>query len=95
MEQNLKLEKLRKKIDVIDASLVKIIAKRIRLVKRVGKLKARHGIESLDPKRWEKVLARVKSIAKETGDISDGLVEDIWNRIHEEALKLEDGFKKK
>jgi chorismate mutase len=95
LEQNAKLEKLRRKIDVIDVSLVKIISKRMRLVKRVGKLKAREGIESLDPKRWDKVLARVKTIAKETGEISEQMIEDIWNRIHTEAVALEDGLKKK
>jgi len=89
-----KLDKYRNKIDVIDITLVKLLAKRMRVVKRIGKYKIRENIQALDSDRWGKVLARVKDTALKTGELEAQFVEDLWNRIHDEALKQENNIKK-
>lgn len=90
MADKTKLEKLRLKIDAIDATLVRLLAKRMRVVGRIGKLKQREGIAALDNVRWAQVLSRLKVISQKTGELDDEFVEDIWNRIHQEALKSEE-----
>ncbi len=94
MEKRSKLDKYREKIDVIDITLVKLLAKRMRVVKRIGKYKIRENIQVLDSSRWGKVLARVKDAGLKTGELDALFIEDIWNRIHDEALKQENSLKK-
>lgn len=94
MDKQNKLDKYRNKIDVIDITLVKLLAKRMRIVKRIGKYKIRENIQPLDNNRWGKVLARVKDFALKTGELDGEFIEDLWNRIHEESLKQENSLKK-
>lgn len=88
-----KLDKYRKKIDDIDSTLIKVLAKRMRIVERVGKFKKRNHIDTLQPDRWNSVLNRVKVLAIKSEILDEAFIEDIWNRMHEEALKIEEQTK--
>jgi chorismate mutase len=46
-------------------------------------------MESLQPSRWAEVLKTKKALAKDFG-LSENLIENIWNMIHEYAIKEED-----
>ena len=85
----IEIEKLRKEIDVIDHSIVLQLSKRFDVVRRVGLLKKRHGIQALDKSRWQKVLEKISIAAKKQG-ISPKLLINIYELIHEAALKIED-----
>ncbi|MCA9385960.1 chorismate mutase [Candidatus Dojkabacteria bacterium] len=78
-----KLEKYRQKIDVIDATIVKLLAKRMLTVKRIGKYKKRHGIDIVQEDRWEQVLKRIKRLGERTEVLDEEFIEAIWNEIHE------------
>ena len=73
-----KLEGLRKQIDEIDNSIVILLAKRMEIVKKVGKLKKKSNLPLLDNKRWKEIIKTKK-----------GFIRKIWEIIHDEALKIE------
>lgn len=72
------LEFLRKQIDEIDELIVDLLAKRMKIVEKVGLLKKKQNIPALDSARWQKIIETKK-----------GFVKKIWKIIHEEALKIE------
>ena len=72
------LEDLRKQIDGIDESIVNLLAKRMKVVEKVGQLKKKSNIPVLDKSRWQKIIKSKK-----------GFVKKIWKVIHKEALKVE------
>ena len=72
------LDDFRKQIDKIDNQIVDLLAKRMKVVKKVGQLKKKNNIPVLDKSRWQKVIKSKK-----------GFVQKIYNIIHEEALKIE------
>lgn len=85
---NKDLPELRKLIDEVDTEITNLLAKRMELVKQVGIYKAERNIPPLDQSRWEEVLKAKREQAKSLG-ISETFIEDIYNRIHKEALELE------
>lgn len=57
----------RQSIDNIDAALVNLLAERFRHTQRVGRLKAEHGLPPADPARERAQVARLRSLAEESG----------------------------
>ncbi len=86
------LEQLRAEIDAADAKILDALAERMAVVQRVGKLKKENNLPPLDPKRWEQVLQSKIALAGEKG-LSEDLIKDIYERIHKEALEIEDRAK--
>ena len=82
------LENYRKEIDTIDNQLIELLAQRMEVVKKVWEYKKEHNIQPLQKWRWQKVLENVVSKWKKYW-LDREFIEDIWNRIHEEALKIE------
>lgn len=80
---------LRKQIDGLDKQIVELIAKRMDVVHQVGAYKKANNIPPLDESRWNAVLQEKIALAKSLG-IDTSLVADIFNRIHEAALDVED-----
>ncbi len=82
------LKYFREEIDTVDEQIIALLAKRMEVVKKVGVYKKEREIPPLDPKRWQEVLTTKRQIAKEL-NLSADLVEDIYERIHKEALLIE------
>jgi chorismate mutase len=82
------LSQLRIELDQIDQELIKLLAIRMKIVTEVGKWKKANNYPVLDPSRWDKVLSSKIALGKNEG-LSPGMIADIWNRIHEEALDIE------
>ena len=55
---------------------------------QIGSYKIKQRIPFLDQTRWEQILESKKLLAKECG-VSPELIVDLFNRIHKEALRLE------
>ncbi len=87
MEKDL-LKNLREQIDWIDKEILYLLFRRFTIVKEVWKVKKENNITPLQPWRWEEVLKEKIEIWKEYS-LSKEFVEDIWNRIHKEALIME------
>ncbi len=61
------LNQLRASIDNLDAILVHTLAERFKLTQRVGKLKALHNMPPADKAREAEQIARLRSLADESG----------------------------
>ena len=72
------LDDFRKQIDEIDEQIVNLLAKRMQVVEKVGKYKKENNLPPLDKRRWQEVIKSKK-----------GFMKEIWEIIHEEALKIE------
>jgi len=86
------LEDWRKKIDEFDEELLHILAKRINIVREIGKFKKTHGITPLSEKRWQEVLKSKLSKASSL-NLSVEFIERLYNLIHEYSLKIEQNGK--
>lgn len=82
------LDDYRKSIDLIDSAIVSLLAERIRLVQKVGAYKKKENIPPLQPERWQAVLSEKRQLASSLG-LSPDFIEDLYNMVHEYALKLE------
>lgn len=72
------LEQLRDEILACDEELIRVLARRRDLVRRVGALKARHGLQVTDPGREAAVVRRAAILARNAG-VDEELVRDlIW-----------------
>ncbi|HWY80041.1 MAG TPA: chorismate mutase [Candidatus Sulfotelmatobacter sp.] len=85
---NKTLENLRKEIDILDEELLNILAKRMDIVYKVGKLKKEQGIPPLDKTRWQQIVDRIIETAKKK-NIPETSVKIIYEEIHKAALSLE------
>ncbi|MDT8427827.1 MAG: chorismate mutase [Pseudomonadales bacterium] len=76
---------IREQIDRIDQGLVLLLANRFALTRRVGNLKAEHGLSALDPQREEAKLKVIRALCKEH-DVSPDLVADILAQVMREVV---------
>jgi chorismate mutase/prephenate dehydratase len=76
----MKLEDLRKKIDDADASIVKLIAERMRIAREIGAEKKKRGKQIDDREREKRVWENIKSIARDE-NISQEVIERIYKQI--------------
>ena len=76
----MKLEDLRKKIDDTDASIVKLIAERMRTAQEIGREKKKRGKQIDDREREKRVWENIKSIARDE-NISQEVIERIYKQI--------------
>jgi len=74
------LEDLREKIDEIDARMVELISKRIKVAEEIGREKGKQGKQILDKGREGLVMENVRSIARNE-NISERDVETIYQQI--------------
>ncbi len=76
----MKLEDLRRKIDETDASIVKLIAERMRIAQEIGEEKKKRGRQIDDREREKRVWENIKSIAQDE-NISQEVIERIYKEI--------------
>ncbi|PIZ63573.1 hypothetical protein COY16_01500 [Candidatus Roizmanbacteria bacterium CG_4_10_14_0_2_um_filter_39_13] len=82
------LNKYRKQIDSIDHSIIDLLAQRMRCVAKIGVIKKDQGIAPFDKKRWRALLEDRLEAGTVLG-LSNVLIKQIWNSIHEHALEIE------
>ena len=82
------LQNYREQIDSLDAELLYLLSRRFEIVTQVWELKVENDIPFLQSNRWNEVLNEKIEMWAEL-KISKSFIEDVWNRIHDEALKIE------
>ena len=82
------LEKLRRNIDKIDSLLLKILAKRNKLAKEIGKIKKQKNLPISNKAREEEVFARIASEAKIVG-LDSRIAKEIYKLIIMQAKEVQ------
>ncbi|CAN5870175.1 hypothetical protein BH11PSE8_BH11PSE8_10970 [soil metagenome] len=77
---NAELESLRRQIDTIDADIVELLASRFRVTQKVGELKARQGLEAIDPARESRQQTRYRELAALHG-LNTSLVVSLFRQV--------------
>ena len=84
--ENQELAWLRAEIDELDDHLWATIAQRMEVSERIGEWKKAHGVQALQPQRYEEIVKQRKEWAKQEG-LSEELVQNLFDTIHQESLK--------
>lgn len=77
---------LRAEIDELDDQLWETIARRMEVSERIGEWKKAHGVQALQPQRYEEIVKQRKEWAEQKG-LSEELVQNLFDAIHQESLK--------
>jgi len=81
------LDDLRKKIDALDDALVRLLNARAACALEIGRVKKQIGLAIYQPAREAEVLGHVQEI--NPGPLDDGAVRRLFERIIDEARRLE------
>ena len=81
------IEDLRQRIDWLDEQLVRLLNARAECALQVGLLKKALGMDIYQPAREEQVLGNVQRL--NTGPLDDGAIRRLFERIIDEARRLE------
>ncbi|AZN29757.1 chorismate mutase [Flaviflexus salsibiostraticola] len=87
------LRTARESIDNIDAALIHILAERFRCTQQVGRLKAELGLPASDPEREERQIARLRTLAEESG-LDPVFAEKFLKFIVTEVIRHHEDFAK-
>ncbi len=79
------LEKLRQKIDQIDADIIEKLAQRFEITGEIGEIKKISGLPALDPERYSFLITDRKKMGKKLG-LSEELVQEIFELIHKYSV---------
>lgn len=82
------IEALRKKIDTIDAKIVRLLNQRALLAKEIHKIKKNHSLPLYDPKREEEIFENL-SKANE-GPLFDEAFREIYETVLQWMKSLEE-----
>lgn len=85
----MRLEDIRKEIDIIDKKLILLIGERLRLVRKIKEIKKGNNIEIIDSARESEILDRIKNKAK-IHDIDENFTEKIFRAIIEESRRVQE-----
>lgn len=84
------LDSLRAEIDDLDGEIVKLIARRAAVARRIGQLKAEGGGEAYDPVRERAVYDHIEKLAESVGSpLPEGSLRAIYREIMSASLALE------
>ena len=78
----------RVRIDTVDQILVDLLNRRMRYALEIGQKQRAHGRQVRDPDREKAILDKLKVYNE--GPLGDAAIEDIFNRIMQEARDLEE-----
>ena len=81
------LEDLRKRIDLLDESLVRLLNARAACALEIGRLKREMGVPIYQPQREAEVLGNVQSL--NNGPLDQAAIKRLFERIIDEARHLE------
>ena len=85
--KNLKLEKIRKKLDKLDDKFLFLIKRRIKLVNQVL-LTKKFKKQIIDKKRIKKILSNIKSKSKKRS-IDTKITQEIWKSMISAFIRYE------
>ena len=82
----MRIKELRLEVDDLDAHLLKILGQRMEVVRRLGALKRRHNVSTLQPQRWREIVDS-RMAAGQDERLSEEFVLQVFQAIHDEAIR--------
>src|SRR5204863_7453644 len=79
------LEKLRHKIDLIDADILSMMADRMNVAREIGEYKKEHNMTIFQVKRWEEILRTRTQLGVEH-ELTAEFVAKMYELIHSESI---------
>lgn len=83
------LKGYRKDLDKIDKKIVKLLAQRINVAKKIGAYKHAHDMEIFQSGREDEIKARLEKLADKY-KVRAGFLTSLWNHIMSEAIKTQE-----
>ena len=81
------IDELRQRIDWIDEQIVRLLNARAQCALEVGRCKKAAGLQIYQPTRENEVLRHVQEL--NTGPLDDGAIKRLFERVIDEARRLE------
>ncbi|MBP6880905.1 chorismate mutase [Candidatus Saccharibacteria bacterium] len=88
MREPKELADLRHEIDQIDTTLMDLLVKRQKAVKKVAVIKHKHKLPIKNLSRWKMVMQRQRQLAAKN-KLSIRRIDTIWDTLHEMAIEAE------
>lgn len=82
------LASLRSEIDAVDHSMLRMLAHRMELSRKIASLKQQSQMSVYQAKRWEEVMKNRLSIANELG-LSTAFTKELLEKIHGESVRIQ------
>ncbi|MBU0999784.1 chorismate mutase [Patescibacteria group bacterium] len=86
---NQQLDDLRKQIDVLDEKILISIAKRVNIVRKIGKYKKERKLSVFDKKRWDQILKSNLEKGRKL-NLSEEFIKNLLNLIHKYSLDIQE-----
>jgi chorismate mutase len=83
------MHRLRGSIDEVDGELVELLARRMQIARDMGDLKRSFKLSTLQPSRWQEILASRTADGEKKG-LNQDFVSQIYQIIHEEAIRVQE-----
>lgn len=83
------LDSYRKEIDSCDLKLLNMLYNRLEISKKIGAYKKKNNMKTYQNARWHDLLSNITRIAESEYGLDKNYVQDIWQIIHEESIKVQ------
>jgi chorismate mutase len=77
----------RRRIDEIDADIVRLLSERARCALAIGRIKRAHGVPVYDPERERQIVERV--VRENVGPLGGDALRRLYERVLDESRRLE------
>jgi chorismate mutase len=84
-----RMSALREEVDRLDSHLLEVLGQRMEIVREMGRLKEQENISTLQPGRWQAILADRIGKGLSIG-FPEGFVEELMQLVHEEAIRQQE-----
>jgi isochorismate pyruvate lyase len=83
------MQDIRAAIDALDAELVALLGKRMRVIERAGEIKKGEGLPARITERVEEVVSNVRQLSQQHG-LKPDVMESLWRALIEDSIRREE-----
>lgn len=83
------LQRMREQLDLIDSQILQLLSQRMKISKDIGIIKRGHNMPIFQPHRWQQVIERQMTAARQLG-LDEQFVKEITEKIHGESLRQQE-----
>jgi chorismate mutase len=88
-EYKTRIEELRLEVDSIDEHIIELLGKRMEIAKKMGDLKRKNNVSTLQPERWKEIIQSRVTMGSEQ-KLSGEFIFQLFQAIHEEAIQQQE-----